>query len=185
MAEPLKVAVAGIGRMGVIHALHLDELVRETGACTLAALVDADMERARRFADGIGRDVPVFGTVEDLVRAGVCDATVVATRTDQHRAHASTLLSGGHRVLVEKPLTGTLEGDREFAAMLDRDHPRGLMLALQRRFDPPLAYAKELMDSGIVGRVFKIYSALEDSNPAPDGYKSGGILADMSVHNVD
>ncbi len=49
----------------------------------------------------------------------------------------------------------------------------------------PLQYAKQLLDSGVIGRVFKIYSALEDSNPAPDGYKSGGILPDMSVHNVD
>jgi myo-inositol 2-dehydrogenase/D-chiro-inositol 1-dehydrogenase len=41
------------------------------------------------------------------------------------------------------------------------------------------------MASGTIGRVFKIYSSLEDSNPAPDGYQSGGILPDMSVHNVD
>jgi myo-inositol 2-dehydrogenase/D-chiro-inositol 1-dehydrogenase len=33
--------------------------------------------------------------------------------------------------------------------------------------------------------VFKIVSALEDSGPAPKGYKSGGLLKDMSVHNVD
>jgi hypothetical protein len=30
----------------------------------------------------------------------------------------------------------------------------------------------------------KSFSALEDSNPASDGYKSGGILPDMSAHNV-
>ncbi len=82
-------------------------------------------------------------------------------------------------------MTGTLDGDREFAAELDRNHPNALMLAFQRRFDAPLEYAKELMESGAIGRVFKIYSALEDSNPAPNGYKSGGILPDMSVHNVD
>jgi myo-inositol 2-dehydrogenase/D-chiro-inositol 1-dehydrogenase len=41
------------------------------------------------------------------------------------------------------------------------------------------------MEEGAIGRVFKIYSALEDSNPAPDGYRSGGILPDMAVHNVD
>ena len=59
------------------------------------------------------------------------------------------------------------------------------MLAFQRRFDGPLLYAKQLVDSGAIGRVFKIYSALEDSRPAPNGYKSGGILPDMSIHNVD
>ena len=46
-------------------------------------------------------------------------------------------------------------------------------------------HARELMQSGVAGRIFKIYSALEDSNPAPNGYVSGGILPDMSVHNVD
>ena len=179
MPEKLKVAVAGIGRMGVIHALHVHELTE------LAALVDAEAGRARRFAAEIGRDVPVFTSVEELARAGVCDATVVVTPTENHREHAATLIAGGHRVLLEKPLTGTLEADREFAAELDRDHPNALMLAFQRRFDAPLEYARELMQSGLIGRVFKIYSALEDSNPAPNGYKSGGILPDMSVHNVD
>jgi myo-inositol 2-dehydrogenase/D-chiro-inositol 1-dehydrogenase len=86
---------------------------------------------------------------------------------------------------MEKPLTGTLEGDREFVAELDRAYPHAVMLAFQRRFDAALQYARELLSSGIIGRVFKIYSALEDSNPAPNGYKSGGILPDMSVHNVD
>jgi myo-inositol 2-dehydrogenase/D-chiro-inositol 1-dehydrogenase len=59
------------------------------------------------------------------------------------------------------------------------------MLAFQRRFDQPLLYAKQLIEGGAIGRVFKIYSALEDSNPAPNGYVSGGILPDMAVHNVD
>jgi myo-inositol 2-dehydrogenase/D-chiro-inositol 1-dehydrogenase len=59
------------------------------------------------------------------------------------------------------------------------------MLAFQRRFDEPLRYAKHLCESGAIGRIFKVYSALEDSAPAPDGYRSGGILPDMAVHNVD
>jgi myo-inositol 2-dehydrogenase/D-chiro-inositol 1-dehydrogenase len=95
------------------------------------------------------------------------------------------LINAGQRVLVEKPLTGNLESDREFVAELDSSHPNALMLAFQRRFDAPLQYALELVQSGIIGRVIKIYSSLEDSGPAPNGYQSDGILPDMSIHNVD
>jgi myo-inositol 2-dehydrogenase/D-chiro-inositol 1-dehydrogenase len=171
--------------MGAIHALHAVELARETGACTVAALADAAPERARRFAAEAGLEVPIFASVEELADARVAEATLIITPTDLHREHAAALISRGQRVFLEKPLTGTLEADQEFAAQLDREHPHALMLAFQRRFDAPLQYARELMAGGAIGRVFKIYSALEDSNPAPDGYRSGGILPDMSVHNVD
>jgi myo-inositol 2-dehydrogenase/D-chiro-inositol 1-dehydrogenase len=185
MPEPLPIAVVGLGRMGVIHALHAHELSQEGGGCTLAALVDQQPERAGRFASEIGRNIPVFSSIGDLVRAGVCQASVIVTPTENHRENAAELIAAGHRVLLEKPLTGTLEADREFSAELDRAHPNALMLAFQRRYDGPLQYAKQLMDEGAIGRVFKIYSSLEDSNPAPNGYKSGGILPDMSIHNVD
>lgn len=171
--------------MGIIHALHVQELARETGACALAAIVDADLERARRAAADLRAEVPVFSSIWELLDAGAAEASVIATPTARHREHARQLIAGGHRVLLEKPLTGTLEGDREFCAELDRDHPQALMLAFQKRFDAPLACARQLLDSGRIGRVFKIYSALEDSSPAPDGFESGGILPDMSIHNVD
>jgi myo-inositol 2-dehydrogenase / D-chiro-inositol 1-dehydrogenase len=185
MSKPVQVAVVGVGRMGPIHALHVHELEKETGSCVLSAVVDSEIERARRVAADLGGNIAVFSSIRELLGSGVSKASVVVTPTDNHRANAAELIEGGQRVLMEKPLTGTLDGDREFSAKLDREYPDGLMLAFQRRFDAPLQYAKELMESGLIGRVFKIYSALEDSNPAPNGYRSGGILPDMSVHNVD
>ncbi len=185
MTEKLRLAVAGLGRMGAIHALHAFELARDTQTCELVAVAEQDTERASRFLLATGLDIPVFASVEDLATSGICNAAVVVTPTEDHRDHAITLLSAGCRVMLEKPLTGSLETDRAFAHELDRDHPQGLMLGFQRRFDEPMRYAKELMASGAIGRVFKIFSALEDSSPAPNGFKSGGILPDMSVHNVD
>jgi predicted dehydrogenase len=179
------VAVAGIGRMGWIHAGHVVRIAEETGKCTLGALVDSDGDRLRRFATEHGCDVPLFQSLDDFVKADVCRATVLVTPTEKHREHAAMLIAAGHRVLVEKPLTGTLESDREFVAELDANNPNALMLAFQRRFDEALQYARELMHAGTIGRVFKIYSALEDSGPAPNGYQSDGILPDMSIHNVD
>ena len=185
MDETLKLAVAGLGRMGAIHALHAYELARDTQTCQLVALAEPDLQRARRFLTSTGLDIPVFPTVHALAASGICSAAVVVTPTEDHREHAATLINAGYRVMLEKPLTGTLEADVAFSREFDRDHPDALMLAFQRRFDAPLRYAKELMASAAIGRVFKVFSALEDSNPAPNGYKSGGILPDMAVHNVD
>ena len=185
MAEKLKIAIAGLGRMGAVHALHAYELARDAQSCRLVALAEPDIERARRFLDATGLKIPVFPSVDALAKSGVCDAAVVVTPTENHREHANILIDAGYRVMLEKPLTGTLDGDRAFAAQLDRHHPNALMLAFQRRFDEPLRYAKELLANGAIGKVFKVFSALEDSNPAPNGYNSGGILPDMAVHNVD
>jgi predicted dehydrogenase len=185
MAEKLKVAVAGLGRMGAIHALHVHELAHDNEKCQLVALAEPDSERASRFLAAIALKIPVFLSVDALAGSGICNAAVVVTPTESHHEHASTLIRAGYRVMLEKPLTGTVEADRAFSAELDHDYPEALMLAFQRRFDEPLQYAKHLMTSGVIGRVFKIFSALEDSNPAPNEYKSGGILPDMAVHNVD
>ncbi len=185
MPEPLKIAVVGLGRMGAIHAFHAYELARDTGSCEFAALVERQTERANQFLRETGLNIPIFQSIDELIASKICQAAVIVTPTEEHRNHATKLISAGFRVLLEKPLTGTLEGDREFADELDKSNPNSLMLGFQRRFDAPIQYAKQLMDSGAIGRVFKIYSALEDSGPAPNGFKSGGILSDMSIHNVD
>lgn len=172
-----------------MHALHTQEAALASDQAQLSALVDSDIDRARRTAEllapGQKTAISVFSTVEDLIDSGVADASVVCTPTDVHRQHATLLAQAGQRILLEKPLTGTMQADREFAAWLDQNYPHAVMLAFQRRFDGALQYAKQLMESGTVGRVFKVVSCLEDSSPAPDGYNSSGILPDMSVHNVD
>jgi predicted dehydrogenase len=184
-SRPLRIAVAGLGRMGMIHALHAHEIARETGLCELVAVSTATPSEGEQFMDQTGSSLQVFSSIRDLAEARICDATVIATSTALHREHALLMLAAGQRIFLEKPLTGTLEGDREFATYLDRNHKLDVMLGFQRRFDAPLKFAKELLDSGIIGRLFKIYSALEDSAPAPDGFNSTGIISDMGIHNID
>lgn len=185
LTKTIRVGVVGLGRMGMIHALHLHELEQEDVLCQLTCVATTDRQAANTFLSLTGAPIPVFEDIDGLAKSDLYDVAVIATNTPLHREHALKLIEGGHRVFLEKPLTGTIEGDRELAARLERDHPQALMLGFQRRFDEPTLYAKDLIDRGTIGRVFKIYSALEDSGPAPDGFASPGILADMAVHNVD
>ena len=183
--HPIRVAVAGLGRMGMIHALHIHELAQESDLCRLTAVSTIDKNAADRFLAMTGGSTPVINNIAALAKSDICDVTVIATNTPLHREHAMMMIGAGQRVFLEKPLTGTLQGDRDFAELLEREHPQALMLGFQRRFDAPTLFAKQLIDQGAIGRMFKIYSSLEDSGPAPDGYASPGILADMAVHNVD
>ena len=183
--SPIRVGVVGLGRMGMIHALHIHELAQQSELCRLTCVSTTDRNAADKFLSMTGASSPVFDDIGKLANSGLCDVAVIATNTPLHREHALLMIEGGHRVFLEKPLTGTLQGDRDFAELLERQHPQGLMLGFQRRFDAPTLFAKQLIDQGAIGRVYKIYSSLEDSGPAPDGFSSPGILADMAVHNVD
>ncbi len=182
---PICVGVVGLGRMGMIHALHIHELAQESDLCRLTCVSTTDKQAAGTFLSLSGTSTPVFDDIHLLAKSGLCDVAVIATNTPLHREHSLLMIQAGQRVFLEKPLTGSLQGDRDFAGLLEREHPHALMLGFQRRFDAPTLFAKKLIDQGAIGRVFKIYSSLEDSGPAPNGFASPGILPDMAVHNVD
>jgi myo-inositol 2-dehydrogenase / D-chiro-inositol 1-dehydrogenase len=185
VVAPFRLAVVGLGRMGRIHALHAHELSRETGLCQLVALSTLDRAQAEAFLSQTSTKIPVFSSIQDLADARVCDAVVIATDTSLHEEHATLMLEAGAKVFLEKPLSGTLNGARSFSGYLQANHPDEMMLGFQRRFDEPLRLAKKMLDEGTIGRLFRVYSALEDSAPAPNGYNSTGILPDMAIHNVD
>src|SRR3981081_4168497 len=99
MSEPLKIAMAGIGRMGQVHARNLLSLARESGSCEVVALVDTDRALLERFAQETDFTGSILTSVEALAEADLCKATFVATPTEKHREHATTLIRAGHRVL--------------------------------------------------------------------------------------
>jgi predicted dehydrogenase len=151
--------------MGWVHARNLVGLARDTGHCEVVGLVDADRDRAQRFAQEHGCSAQIFTSVRELAEADICRATMIVTPTEKHREHATELIKAGHRVLLEKPLTGSLKGDREFAA--GSEIIKRVMLAFQR-----VSCGVAMRGSGSAGRSvgFKFYWALEDANPAPDGW---------------
>ncbi len=185
MANQVKLAVIGLGRIGEFHALHAQEVARETDNCTLVALVDADLAKAQRIAAEQGAEVGCFSSIEQLIDSGVANAAICSTPTDYHEQHATLLIGAGFRVLLEKPMTASLASDRAFVKKLNQTAPDALMLGFQRRFDAPLLKTKQILEDGAIGRPFKIVSVLEDSNPAPAGFNSPGMFYDMAVHNAD
>ena len=191
MSHPLKLAVVGVGRIGGYHARYVQELAAEKGRCELVAVVDGHGDRAGRVAAALQPDqepeIHAFTDEQDLVRSGVAEAAVVSSSTVSHVVLARALIDAGMRVLLEKPLSDSLDSAKELVTHLESDQRRrkAVMLAFMRRFDEPLQRVKEIVDTGLIGRPFKMVTALEDNVPPPPGYDSPGILTDMGVHLTD
>ena len=104
-SERVRAAVVGAGHMGQYHTLVYAEL----WDVDLVGVVDIDGERARRVAAQY--DTLAFADHRELI--GRVDVASVSVPTEAHFAVAKDLLEAGVSVLVEKPMTPTLEEARE------------------------------------------------------------------------
>ena len=96
MNSTLRAAVIGAGHMGRHHARIYSEL----DGCELAAVVDKDLDRARKIAGQYGGEaVASFSDITTTIHAAS-----VAVPTVYHAEVAIPLLERGVAVLVEKPL---------------------------------------------------------------------------------
>ncbi|HKB69918.1 MAG TPA: Gfo/Idh/MocA family oxidoreductase [Thermoanaerobaculia bacterium] len=135
MSAPIAIGVAGVGSLGRHHARVLAGLegVRAAG------VYDVRPERAAEVAAEFG--IPAAPTLEALIDS--CEAVVVATPTVAHRDTAAAALDAGRHVLVEKPMTATLEEADDLIARAAR---RGVVLQVGHieRFNPAVEAALPL-----------------------------------------
>jgi predicted dehydrogenase len=100
--------VAGAGAFGRNHLRVYRELETAGQGVALVAALEPDAARAAETAAKYG--IPVFATVDELLRADLkLDAATVAVPTVHHHAVAAALLDAGLDLLVEKPLAASLK----------------------------------------------------------------------------
>jgi predicted dehydrogenase len=123
----LRTAVVGVGYLGRFHA---EKYAAHPGA-ELVAVVDADAERAGEVAGPFGA-APL---ADHRALIGRVDCASVAVPTNRHYDVARDLLDAGIDVLVEKPLTTTVE---EAKALVELAVRRGRILQAGHleRFNP-------------------------------------------------
>lgn len=92
--------------------------------------------------------------VEDLLAAG-CDGIVVASPHAWHREHAEAALLAGAHVLVEKPMTLTLDDARALETTA-RACGRELTVAHGWSYNRIATWAADLVETGVLGRLTSI-----------------------------
>ena len=187
----LRVGIFGVGRMGLVH---LENLARRAlaGEVDLVAIGDRFAPVLATARDRLAQwptpegaaQVASFDTPEAMVQHATLDACVVASQTQDHARDSLCLAGQGIRVLVEKPLAGSVAEAAAFCTALPAARHGLVQVAFQRHYDPAAQAAARWVAEGRIGALQQSHHVLQDKNPTPAAYQSSGITADMAIHLV-
>lgn len=173
---PIKMAVVGVGSMGRNHV----RVLMDTHHVDLVGVADQHEEAARAVVQKYG--VPVYTDYIRLFEECNPDGVVVAVPTVYHHTVAMAAIERGIHVLVEKPITATLEEARD---LIEAAEKKGVILAVGHieRFNPAVVELKRRMDSGELGRIFMIHARRQ--SPFPRRIQDVGVASDLATHELD
>jgi len=168
--------------MGAFHA----RTISPSPLVDVVAVADTDTAAAAAIAGEIGASP--CATTDHLREIDGIDAWLVATPTSTHPSLVREALAAGLHVLCEKPLSLDL-ADSALLGAEASDAGRVLQIGFWRRFSPPWATAKRLIDSGAIGEPLLVRLSQWDADPPPasfcDPKASGGLAIDCGVHEFD
>ena len=165
----LRAAVVGVGYLGRFHA---EKYAAHPGV-ELVAVVDIDAERARQLAAQLG----VEAATDYRTLVGRIDCASVVVPTQHHHAVARDLLESDIDVLVEKPLTGTVEEGKALVELAVR-RERVLQVGHLERFNPAVV---------ALGGVVTDPRFIECHRLAPFSERGTDVdvVLDLMIHDLD
>lgn len=143
------IAVIGAGNWG----RNLVKTLAHLGVLTHVA-EPSESIRSRISAEYPGVDLR--NGYESLLNEAGINAVAIATPAPTHHAIAKAFLEAGKDVFVEKPITLDVAEAEDLAATAEaRD--RILMAGHLLMYQPAIARVKEMIDGGVIGRLFTIH----------------------------
>jgi predicted dehydrogenase len=168
-SAPLRTAVIGAGYLGRFHAQKYAALP----GSRLAAIADPDATAREK----VGRELGVAAVADYRELLGQVDAVSVVTPTPSHHRIARDFLSAGAHVLVEKPITSTLDEARDLVAVAAACG-RVLQVGHLERFNPAIVAIEGLLERP---------RFIESNRLAP--FKPRGtdvsVVLDLMIHDID
>jgi predicted dehydrogenase len=195
--KTIRVGLIGGGVMAKAHSLAYENLhlyySPKLPEIERVRLAEVDEQLARTGAERFGWSDWTTNW-RDIVDDPTIDAVDIVTPNDLHAPIAIAAARAGKHVLCEKPLARTGPEARE---MVDAAKQAGVkaMVGYNYRKVPAVAYARELIAMGKLGRIlsFRGYYlqdwGLEPSGPLTWRFQAGragtGSLGDIGAHVID
>ncbi len=191
MTKKVRAAVIGCGQ--IAKYLHVPDYAMCPEA-ELAALCDVVPENAAALAEKWAPEARLFTDYKEMLREVKPDAVTICVSNRLHASFTIDALNAGCHVNVEKPMATSLA---ECRRMIDAAKKNKKLLNVnqsQRKFAPHVK-AKEVLDSGIMGRILHVTAMFGHEGPecwSPQGkwffsLKEArfGAMADLGVHKAD
>lgn len=169
----INIGVIGVGYLGQHHARIYSELAKESGNVRLVGIVDTDRNRAVGISDKYGCEV--FGDYRDILER--VDALSIVTPTTMHYQTALDCIKAGKDILIEKPITVTVE---EADELIDAADKAGTIIQVGHleRFNPVFPAARSLMDK-------PVFIETERLSPFLGRGIDVDITLDLMIHDID
>ena len=171
---------------GVIGRRHL-KAIGEVAEAQLVAISDTNLE-ADRLARDI--DVPFFSSTEEMLSTQRPDGVFVCTPTEVHLEPVLSALKFNAHVLVEKPITASME-EAELIIRSSQENTRQVLVGHHRRYYRMIQKVRELIRGGGLGQLVGISGLWAVRKPdayyEPDWRKqrsSGPVLINL-IHEID
>ncbi len=181
--KTIGVGVLGSGFMGRTYSETIVKCVK--GARLVAV---ACGNRANDLASDYGMDL--HNSVDELIARDDIDAVFVSTPHAQHYEQSLAAAKAGKHLLIEKPMACTVDECDQILEALKANHLK-CTIAFTQRFRVCNAKAKELLDSGQLGKVLHIRSYQMVPGGMPNLPKwqmkkeNMGVLFGHGIHNFD
>jgi len=148
----VKVGIAGLGRIGIIHARHLASSIQGCELAAVCSINEAELETAKREF-GIEH---VYRDYSEMIDRAPIDAVVIATSTPLHGSQIEIALQAGKHVFTEKPMSVDIEECKRIERCVENNPDKVFMIGFMRRYDESYAYAKKKIKDGAIGRPYLV-----------------------------
>ena len=169
--EPVRVGVIGDGHLGFHHARVYTELLNTD----VVGIMDTNPERAAAVGELLR--VPFYSDIEQFYRQARPDAVSVVVPTVQHFESAKRALSAGIHVLIEKPVTSTVE---EAVELLQQAAAQNLVLQVGHieRFNSAVQHVRNIIKEPLFLQSRRI-------GPFSSRISDVGVVLDLMIHDID
>jgi predicted dehydrogenase len=185
--------MAGALRWGILSTADIATRkvipgIRKAARCDIVAIASRDADLARGVAENLG--IPrAHGSYAALLEDPEVDAVYIPLPNHLHAEWTIAAAEAGKHVLCEKPLAMTA-ADAERMAEAARAAGVHLMEAFMYRHHPSWVAAREIVESGRIGRLATVQSWFSYYNDDPSNIRNvldfgGGALFDIGCYAIN